>query len=355
MKLNTIMKKIQLLFLALITFGSANAAIVYNDIADVTLTSDGEINIDFNGGGTDFMFENNSFGGTIEPALEFNPDAGFVMLGNVVGQGHDEIIGLAINTPINSTSYFANNGGDGFVDPGFATTPFTVGDSYIGATFKIGTNVHYGWILVNWDANGTFIVKSYAYENTVATSILAGDTGVTINVDVTGITVTGAGGQTVLAGINLGNSLQMSAAVLPANATDNTVTWSVINGTGTGSITSTGLLTGTTMGMVTVKATANDGSGVIGVLDITFEVTGGINDNATLASSAYPNPFTNTLSVKTELNSTISIIDLTGKTVFSTFNTTKVVHLNLTELKIGIYFLSVSNNSKKSISKLIKK
>ena len=349
MKLNIITKKVSLLCLAIITFGSVNAAIVYNDIADVTLTNGGNINIDFDGGGADFTFDDNSFGGgAIEPGIMFNTDAGFVM---VSAAEWDVIKSLTVNTPINISSDFLNNSTDGYVNPGWGTTLFTVGDSYIGATFKIGANAHYGWILVNWNANGTFIVKSYAYENTATTSILAGDTGI---VDVTGITVTGAGGQTVLAGINFGYSLQMSAAVLPANATDNTVTWSVINGTGTGSITATGLLTGTAMGMVTVKATANDGSGVIGVLDITLEVTGGINDNTTLTSSAYPNPFTNMLTVKTELNSTISIIDITGKTVLSTINTTETIQLNLSELNKGIYILAIKNKNVKSISKLIK-
>jgi uncharacterized protein YjdB len=232
---------------------------------------------------------------------------------------------------------------------------FATGDSYIGATFKIGANVHYGWILVNWDGNGTFTVKSYAYEDTADAEILAGDEGVAPTIDVTGITISGAGGLTTLVGINLGNTLQMSAVVLPANATDNSITWSVINGTGIGSITTAGLLSGTGVGIVTVKATANDGSGIIGVLDITLEVTGGLIDNNNLTLSVYPNPFTNTLTINTELNSTISILDLTGKTVYSTINTTKLINLDLAELKTGVYFLSVSNENRKSISKLIKK
>jgi hypothetical protein len=92
---------------------------------------------------------------------------------------------------------------------------------------------------------------------------------------VTGITVTGAGNATTLAN---GSNLQMSAAVLPANATDQTVNWSVTNGTGTAGIDATsGLLTGTGVGTVTVKATAKDASGVSGTEDITITaaVSGG--------------------------------------------------------------------------------
>jgi len=78
---------------------------------------------------------------------------------------------------------------------------------------------------------------------------------VTPPIPVMSVTVVGAGGRTV---INTDNgTLQMYANVLPADADDLTVTWSVINGTGTASISATGLLTAITNGTVTVKATSN--------------------------------------------------------------------------------------------------
>ncbi|ABZ82764.1 multidomain protein with s-layer homology region, ig motif, i-set domain, pkd domain [Heliomicrobium modesticaldum Ice1] len=84
---------------------------------------------------------------------------------------------------------------------------------------------------------------------------------------VTSITVRGAGDATTV--VN-GGTLQMTAEVLPVDATDKTVTWSVYSGTGTAGINaSTGLLTGTGEGTVTVRATANDGSGVYGEATIT--------------------------------------------------------------------------------------
>jgi uncharacterized protein YjdB len=67
-----------------------------------------------------------------------------------------------------------------------------------------------------------------------------------------------------------GGTLQMNAVVAPGDATDNSVTWSVTDGTGSATITSGGgLLTATGVGTVTVTATANDGSGVTGTLQIT--------------------------------------------------------------------------------------
>src|SRR5665648_195674 len=85
---------------------------------------------------------------------------------------------------------------------------------------------------------------------------------------VTGITVTSAGEATTIT-VD-GGTLQMSAAVLPVEATVQTVTWSVVAGTGTASIDASGLLTALTDGTVTVKATANDGSPVQGTKEITI-------------------------------------------------------------------------------------
>ncbi|TFH23071.1 MAG: hypothetical protein E4H10_12710 [Bacteroidia bacterium] len=67
-----------------------------------------------------------------------------------------------------------------------------------------------------------------------------------------------------------GSEWQFSATVTPKLATDKTVIWSVINGTGTASISSTGLLKGGLPGMVEVVALAHDGSGVADTMDLTI-------------------------------------------------------------------------------------
>lgn len=85
---------------------------------------------------------------------------------------------------------------------------------------------------------------------------------------VSAITVTGAGNATTVV---VDETLQMSASVTPANAANSSVTWSVTPGTGTATINASGLLTGTGAGTVNVKATAADGSGVQGTLEITVE------------------------------------------------------------------------------------
>ena len=87
-------------------------------------------------------------------------------------------------------------------------------------------------------------------------------------IPVTSITVRGAGDAAAIT--TKGGTLQMSAAVLPDNATNKSVTWSVSDITGGAAITENGLLTATVNGTVTVKATANDGSGVFGTREITI-------------------------------------------------------------------------------------
>ena len=67
-----------------------------------------------------------------------------------------------------------------------------------------------------------------------------------------------------------GETLQFSAEVLPANATNKDITWSILDQTGSGTITQEGVLTAILEGTVTVKATAQDGSGTTGSLQITI-------------------------------------------------------------------------------------
>jgi PGF-pre-PGF domain-containing protein len=91
---------------------------------------------------------------------------------------------------------------------------------------------------------------------------------ITVNaapIKVTSITINGAGNATA---VENGKTLQMYAAVSPANAANKDISWLVINGTGKATISQTGLLTATGVGTVTVRATATDGSGVLGTLNV---------------------------------------------------------------------------------------
>ena len=116
-------------------------------------------------------------------------------------------------------------------------------------------------------ANGTVTARATANDG----SGVYGQLVITISnqvIPVTGITVTGAGGATTITQDN--GTLALTATVTPANATNKSVTWSIINGTGQATINSSGLVTAVADGTVTARATANDGSGVYGQLLITI-------------------------------------------------------------------------------------
>ncbi|MCH2044689.1 MAG: Ig-like domain-containing protein, partial [Saprospiraceae bacterium] len=172
-------------------------------------------------------------------------------------------------------------------------------------------------------------------------SSVSGSTIITIDaVLVTSITVQGQGGQAV---VTAGNTLQMEATVLPTNATDPSVTWSVVNQTGSASINSaTGMLSASSPGTVEVIATANDGSGITGstiiaidailVNNITVQGQGGqtnINAGSTLQMEATVLPANATdPSITWSVNNqtgTASIDPVTGILSASSAGTVEVV------------------------------
>ena len=175
-------------------------------------------------------------------------------------------------------------------------------------------------------------------------------------VAVTGITVNSAGNATTISTPQ--GTLQMSAVIAPANATNQTVTWSVVPGTGTASISTSGLLTATTNGTVTVKATANDGSGVFGTKEITLS-NQGTGIDSYMAGGDYkffPNPVDDLLTVDLSLNSTLPeliwISDVTGKVVYQIVPSESSVKIDLSTFNHGLYFLNINSKQTKSTYKI---
>jgi uncharacterized protein YjdB len=81
------------------------------------------------------------------------------------------------------------------------------------------------------------------------------------------IRVSSPGGAT---SVNAGETLQCMAEVLPSNASNKAVIWSVTNLTGLAAVSQDGLLTAEAAGRVSVTATALDGSGVAGSMELTI-------------------------------------------------------------------------------------
>ncbi|TSC84573.1 MAG: Hyalin [Parcubacteria group bacterium Gr01-1014_17] len=128
---------------------------------------------------------------------------------------------------------------------------------------------------VNVNAEGDYTI-TYTAADALGNTATATRTVQVRKVLVTSITVTGANNATT---ISLNGTLQMSVAVLPANATNKSVSWIIgcdnvtnncpggenVGGLdGGGTITSAGLLTSIDLGNMRVRAIAVDGSGVSG-------------------------------------------------------------------------------------------
>lgn len=123
---------------------------------------------------------------------------------------------------------------------------------------------------------------------------------------VTSVTVSSTGN---VATVTKGGTVQMLATVLPAAASNKSVTWSVVDGSGKATISSSGVLTGVSAGTVTVKATSKDGSGKIGAKVMTV----GVASSGTIAA-------TTTIANGTA-NPTI-LVNLTNDTFTSSANIT---------------------------------
>jgi uncharacterized protein YjdB len=173
-------------------------------------------------------------------------------------------------------------------------------------------------------------------------------------VDVASITVSAA-----QEWVQVGTTLQMEALVAPENAADKSVTWSVEFITGVATIDVNGLLTGVLEGSVTVKATANDGSGVVGSAEVNV-VTEPVNVSELNKNTVkvYPNPsnglFELTLPGTTN-GSTFEVFDILGSRVASGVISGNHTQVNLAGFDKGIYLLRVySDNQNVSMKITVK-
>jgi uncharacterized protein YjdB len=121
---------------------------------------------------------------------------------------------------------------------------------------------------------------------TVTVTATEGGGGNNQEVQVTSIAISPATG-----GLAIGGILQLTPTVLPANATNKTVTWSS-NTPAVATVSSSGLVTGVTAGTATITATANDGSGASGTCSVTVTESGSppisITINASATGPFYP-------------------------------------------------------------------
>lgn len=227
------------------------------------------------------------------------------------------------------------------------------------------TNSEVTWSLdpetgvANIDDNGLLIAEDDGTVTVTATNACSGVSGsveITISnqsiVLVESIAVEGEGGATSIEVPN--GTLQMIATVLPENATDASVTWSIEPVSGIASIDANGLLTAEENGTVTVTATANDGSGVSGSAEI--EIINqdlSILENDLTTFEVYPNPVQNEFIIKSDQRVTeASIYNLTGQLVRLLAAGTRTI--DVSDLNEGVYIISIKTENGVGTSRFVK-
>ena len=140
--------------------------------------------------------------------------------------------------------------------------------------------------------------------------------------------------------------MQLKAEIFPVDATDQTVTWSVINGTGQATISETGLVTGISEGEVTAVATANDGSGIYGELAITIDLIERIKIryNRNELTVLVPDEL---------LPSKASMHNLNGTHIETRVTDSNECIFDISQLPAGIYVVSVYNSVMQDAAKIV--
>jgi len=161
-------------------------------------------------------------------------------------------------------------------------------------------------------------------------------------VPVTSISVQGAGSATSID--TKGGTLQMEATVLPANASNMNVTWSV-DMPSIATIDANGLLSAVGNGQVVVKATADDGSGISGQATITISnQENGIAPAHMNGIYVYPNPANKTIQLQSKTTiEHIRILSIDGKQMLELSNPTGTINIEV--LPAGIYVMQIRTDS----------
>jgi endo-1,4-beta-xylanase len=158
--------------------------------------------------------------------------------------------------------------------------------------------------------------------------------------------------------IKVGETMQMLATVIPANATNIAVRWSVLP-SGLATISTQGLISSTAVGTISVIAVAKDGSGVSDTMQIIIKSlpssnTGNLNDENI---AVFPNPSAGgRFSIQgTENITAIAVLDLYGRVV----DEYTPLHEPIVNIKInsqpGVYIIRLSNGKQITIRRVLVK
>ena len=217
----------------------------------------------------------------------------------------------------------------------------------LGVEWQSGLSIAAVWDVGSSPAtenqNGTWQVGARVYQDSIP---------------VNKITIGNSAGLTTITTDN--GTLQLNASVLPANATNKTVVWSIVNGTGKATITGTGLVTAEENGTVTAQAAANDASEIFG----TFIVT--ISNQTILSTGSVGNETTNDLRIIVTTNELVlrlcndyisykaNLYNLQGEFVSGKIVENDSLSFDISKIPSGIYIIELSKGVKNRVFKVFK-
>jgi hypothetical protein len=152
-----------------------------------------------------------------------------------------------------------------------------------------------------------------------------------------------------------GGTLQMYVEVMPEEADESMVEWS-LSPDGLATIDGDGLLTAVANGVVTVTASATDGSEVTGSKEIT--ITGqnvSVEDQSARTMRVYPNPATTVLYIENagEVQG-IDIVNTDGRLVRTISTVQEQMTIDVSDLPGGVYFIRSYQKDQINTIKLVK-
>ena len=161
-----------------------------------------------------------------------------------------------------------------------------------------------------------------------------------------------------------GGTLQVQAVILPATASQ-LVTWSIVNGTGTTTISASGLITAQTNGTVWAKAVSVQEPSVKDSLLITISGISGAGleeSSAQLPVRLYPNPAENAVTlVWAEQQNAMQLLftDVTGKIVLQQMVDAGALstglEIDLSQIQAGVYYVHLQSEQGHFVETMIKR
>jgi N-acetylneuraminic acid mutarotase len=144
----------------------------------------------------------------------------------------------------------------------------------------------------------------------------------------------------------------LSAGVLPAYATDKTISWSSSNPE-VATVSSEGEVTAVSGGEAIITATAN-GGGCTAFCSVSVSV--GIINSRADQISVFPNPVIDLLNIQTGLSEgqVIEISSLNGQIVYSLTTDRPTCQLDLSSFQEGVYFITIRSKDLVKTKKIIK-